>query len=123
MSISGTGLKTKVGVGWKKLQTHVKHTQLGGSDAGLIVSSFQTLELNWIKWCHISRTKDGAGVSAGRLLFRKELCKCLGLRPRSKNYIRFGSAILNEKIGIILGTQSFCSFRGVWSMSNSKGSQ
>lgn len=116
MSISGTDLKITSGVGWKKLQTHVKHTQLGGSDAALVVSSFQTLEFNWIQWCHITRIENGAEVSAGRLLFRKQLYNYLGLRSHRMNWIRFGSAPLNEKIGIILGKLSFCSFRVFLSM-------
>lgn len=111
MSINGTDLKTKSGVGWKKLQTHVNHPQLGGSDAALIVSSFQTLAFYWFQWCHITGTEDEAGVSAGRLLFRKQVCKCSGLRSCPMNWIRFGSATVNEKIWILLGKQSFCSFR------------
>lgn len=98
--------ENRVRSGMEKI-TETCKTQLGGSDAALIVRSFQTLEFNWIQWCHISRAEDGAEVSAGRLLLKKQRCKCLGLRSCCKNCIRFGSATLNEKIGTTLGKQSF----------------
>lgn len=92
--------ENKVRSGMEKIQTHVKHTQLDGSNAALIASSFQTLESNWIQWYRITRTEDGAGVSAGRLLFRKQLWKCLGLRSTvTRIELDLALPLLMKKLG------------------------